>query len=98
MTENDPLRAARIEVELACSLNPWGVKAKLINLSLTGALIDCENFPDDLLTTVAGELQIGELRLSGDFIRVNKLKIAIEFTNLTSSAKEEIEKILASAS
>lgn len=85
------IRESRIEVNAPCTLNPWGVAAIIENISMTGAYLICENFPDDLLTSVNGEVVVGNITLPGELIRVNKIKIGIHFSILSQSCQAQLE-------
>lgn len=92
----DPQRAKRVEVDKPCTLNPWGIPAKLENMSISGALVNSQELPDDMITTFTGELVVGTLKIPGEFVRLDKLKIGIEFDPVDSTLKKKVEEFLVS--
>ena len=94
MSDQDSTRAQRYEINKPCILNPWKVPAKLDNMSLTGALIHCLDFPEDLLTSTEAELQIEDLSIPGELIRTDKYKLAMHFSELDSALLEQVKSFL----
>ena len=92
----DTPRPTRVDVNKPCILNPWGVPAELENMSLSGALVNSQYFPDEMLMACSGELVLDGIKIPGEFVRLDKLKIGIEFDHIDSVLKRKIEGFLAS--
>ncbi len=94
MTDQEAKRSVRITINQPCRLLPWKVTCKLIDLSLSGALIECDDFPDDFIFQTQGELEFNELILPGQLIRLENLKIAIEFDSKENQMHEKLSSLI----
>lgn len=93
---SESLRAGRVEMDQPCTINPGEVPATLENMSISGALVNCQYFPDDILMSFVGELVLGDLTIPGKFVRLDKLRTGIEFSPLDPVLEKKIDAFLAS--
>ncbi|MBT4762350.1 MAG: PilZ domain-containing protein [Bdellovibrionaceae bacterium] len=91
-------REPRVKIDAPCTLNPWEIKANILDMSMSGAFLECTDFPDDLLTSFDGEVVVQGLVIPGKFIRLDKLKIGLEFTAVNPQLKKQLEDFLQSYS
>ena len=98
MSENQSkigiLRDPKIDINKECILHPWGSKATLLNMSLSGALLVCENFPADFFTTGEGGVEVDNFKIPGKFVRLDKLNVAIEFNKIEGELSHKIQSYI----